>query len=47
VDVASLEGGLGEDLADAGAKPGMIVSHDELDALQASPAQGQEEVLPG
>ena len=37
VDIAPLEGGLGKDLADAGAKPGMIVGDDELDAIEASP----------
>ena len=47
VDVASLEGGLGEDLADACAKPGMVVGDDELDAMEASPAQAEQEVLPG
>src|SRR5580693_8404889 len=47
VDIASLKGGLGEDLTDARAKPGMIVGDDELDAMQASPAQAKEEVLPG
>ena len=47
VDIASLEGGLGEDLADACAKPGMVVGDDELDAIEASPAQAEQEVLPG
>ena len=47
VDVASLKGDLGEDLADARAKPGMIVGDDELDAMQASPAQAKQEFLPG
>ena len=47
VDVASLEGGLGEDLADGRAQSGMIVGEDELDAMHASPAQVEEEVLPG
>ena len=39
MDIASLKGGLGEDLADAGAKPGMVVGDDELDAIEAAPAQ--------
>src|SRR5580693_2952940 len=47
VDVASLEGCLGQDLADRRAKPRMIVGNDELDPMQASLAQAEEEVLPG
>jgi len=47
VDVASLEGGLCKDFADGRAQPGMIAGDDELDAVEASPAQVEKEVLPG
>ena len=47
VHVASLEGGLGEDLADGRAEAGVIVGDDELDAVQTAPAQAEQEVLPG
>jgi hypothetical protein len=45
VDVAALEGGVGQDLADGRAKAGMIVGDDELDAVEAAFAQADEEVL--
>jgi hypothetical protein len=44
---ASLKGGLGEEFADACGKPDMVVGDAELDAFEASPAQAEQEVLPG
>ena len=41
VDVAALEGGLGQDLADGGPQAGVIVGDDELDAVQAAPPAGR------
>jgi len=35
VDVAALEGGLGQDLADGGPEAGMVIGDDELDAGKA------------
>ena len=46
VDVAALEGGFGQDLADGRAKACMIVGDDELDAIEAALAQAEKEVLP-
>ena len=47
VDIASLEGGVGEDLANGRTKPRMIIGDDKLDAMQASLFEGEEEVFPG
>jgi hypothetical protein len=47
VHVASLEGGLRENLADRRAKPCMIVGHHQFDAVQASLSKGEKEVSPG
>jgi hypothetical protein len=47
VDVASLEGGFGEDFAHGRAQSGMIIGDDELDPMQASLFEGEEEVFPG
>src|SRR3984885_3862765 len=47
VDVAALEGGFGKHLADGCAKACVIVGDDELDAVEAAPAQSEQEVLPG
>jgi hypothetical protein len=46
VNVAALEGSLGQNLADGRAKAGVIVGDDELNAVKAAPAQAGEEVLP-
>ncbi len=46
VDVASLEGGLGQDLADGGAKARVIVGDDKLNAGKAASAQAEKEVFP-
>jgi hypothetical protein len=46
VDVAALESGLGEDLADGAPEAGVVVGDDELDAAEPAPAQAEEEVLP-
>jgi len=46
VDIAALEGGVGQDLADGRAQAGMIVGDDQLDAVEAAFAQADEEVLP-
>ena len=47
VDVAALEGGFGKHLPDGCAKACVIVGDDELDAVEAAPAQSEQEVLPG
>ena len=47
VHVAALEGGFDKDLADGRAKACVIVSDDELDAVEAAPAQAEQEVFPG
>jgi hypothetical protein len=47
MDVAALKGGLGEDLADRRAKPGMIVGHHQFDAVEAALSKGEKEVSPG
>jgi hypothetical protein len=41
--VAALKGGFGKDLADGGARAGVIVGDDELDAVETAPAQADEE----
>ena len=46
VDVAALERGVGQDLADGRAQACMIVGDDQLDAVEAAFAQADEEVLP-
>src|SRR5208282_1622598 len=46
VDVASLDGGLREDLADGRAKARVIVSDDELDAFEPAASQSDKQVLP-
>ena len=46
VDVAALEGGVGQDLADGRAQACMIVGDGQLDAVEAAFAQADEEVLP-
>ena len=47
VDVAALEGDFGQDFPDGGAKAGVIVGDDELDAIGAALAQAEKKVLPG
>ena len=47
MDVAALEGGFGKHLPDGCAKACVIVGDDELDAVEAAPAQSEQEVLPG
>lgn len=46
VNVAALVGGLGQDLADRGAKAGVVVGDDELDAREAAGDQAAEKVAP-
>jgi hypothetical protein len=46
VDVASLEGGCWKDFARGRAQSGMIIGDEELDAMQASLFEGEEEVFP-
>ena len=47
VDFRALEGDFGQDFADGGAKAGVIVGDDELDAIEAALAQAEKKVLPG